>query len=292
MAATLEREVPLAPVNPLGLEGIEFIEFVTARPQAFGHGLEALGFRPVARHRSREVMRYRQGDMNIVVNGHAPDPQAGDEARIGAIGLRVAHAADAWQRALDAGAWPVASQVRPMELLIPGVLGVGGSRVYLIDRWRDFSIYDVDFIPIPTVTQTVPATAGLHWFGVVQYVGTGRTADWTAFYRSIFGFTVQPATERAGILPAGTVLVSPGGHFAMQLVEPQTGAPQATECLQRVAFGAPDVAAVVQAWRARGIGFVDEPAGLRPSARGALTSPVAGGACFELVRHGAPATAP
>ena len=172
-----------------------------------------------------------------------------------------------------------------MELLIPGVLGVGGSRLYLIDRWRDFSIYDVDFIPIPTVNQTVETTAGLHWFGVVQYVGAGRTADWAAFYQVIFGFNEQPAAERAGILPSGTVLVSPCASFAMQLVEPQPGAPDAAECLQRVAFGTPDVAAAVQAWRQRGVGFVESPADLRPSTRGALTAAMAGGACFELVRH-------
>ena len=33
--------------------------------------LETLGFKPVARHRSREVLLYRQGAMNIVVNAHA-----------------------------------------------------------------------------------------------------------------------------------------------------------------------------------------------------------------------------
>ena len=60
-------EVP----NPLGLDGIEFIEYATSRPQALGQVLEMMGFRPVARHRSREVLLYRQGDMNVVINAHA-----------------------------------------------------------------------------------------------------------------------------------------------------------------------------------------------------------------------------
>ena len=59
-------EVP----NPLGLDGIEFIEYATSRPQALGQVLETMGFRPVARHRSREVLLYRQGGMNVVINAH------------------------------------------------------------------------------------------------------------------------------------------------------------------------------------------------------------------------------
>jgi 4-hydroxyphenylpyruvate dioxygenase-like putative hemolysin len=56
--------------NPLGLDGIEFIEYGTARPQALGRVLEAMGFKPVARHRSREVLLYRQGPLNVVVNAN------------------------------------------------------------------------------------------------------------------------------------------------------------------------------------------------------------------------------
>ena len=59
--------------NPIGLDGIEFIEFATPKPQALGQVLEMAGFKPVARHRSREVLLYRQGDLNVVVNGHPSD---------------------------------------------------------------------------------------------------------------------------------------------------------------------------------------------------------------------------
>jgi 4-hydroxyphenylpyruvate dioxygenase len=65
-----EAEAINEPPNPLGMEGIEFIEYATARPQALGQVLETLGFRPIARHRSREVLLYRQGGMNVIVNAH------------------------------------------------------------------------------------------------------------------------------------------------------------------------------------------------------------------------------
>lgn len=284
MHATLEREAALATANLLGLEGIEFVEYATPRPQALGQALERMGFRPVARHRSREVLRYRQGDMNVIVNAHGVAPDA-DAPVIAAVGLRVRDAGRAWHEAVARGAWPVPVSVQPMELHIPGIHGVGTSRLYFVDRWREFSIYDVDFVPIPTVAAEVPATAGLHWFGLVQYIGHGRSDDWAAFYRELFGMQPLPAERRFGILPAGRVLASPCGSFWLQLVEPAAGADEPDEALQRVAFGAPDVPAAVQALAARGVPFVDG-GGLRVEARGALTQELLPGLMFELVQHG------
>jgi len=176
-------------------------------------------------------------------------------------------------------------KVQPMELHIPGVHGAGASRLYFVDRWREFSIYDVDFVPIPTVDTKVPAVAGLHWFGVVQYVGADRSADWCEFYTSLFGFSVLPSEQRFGILPRGSVLASPCGGFFLQLIEPDSlVVDDSGERLQRVAFGAPDVPAAVKALRARGVDFVETDT-LHTEVRGAVTRPQLGGVMFELVHH-------
>ena len=100
---------------------------------------------------------------------------------------------------------------------------MGASRIYFVDRYRDFSIYDVDFVPIPTVDPQPPALAGLHWFGIVQYIGTDRMDDWTEFYRELFGFDALPDEQRFGILPKGRILKSPCGSFYLQLIEPEPG---------------------------------------------------------------------
>ena len=286
MPLTLDREGLAAQTNPLGLEGIEFVEYRTPRPQALGQLLESVGFRPVARHRSREVLLYRQGAMNIVIDAHGLPPGTADTPTIAAVALRVRDAAAATARVVGLGAWPVPVSVQPMELHIPAVHGVGSSRIYFVDRWREFSIYDVDFVPIPTVDRQVPALAGLHWFGLVQYIGADRTAEWSEFYASLFGFSVQPAEQRFGVLPTGRILQSPCGSFWLQLIEPEPDSedPAADESWQRVAFGAPDVAAASREWRARGVAFVDGPAG-GASGRGALTQPRLGGVMFELVQH-------
>lgn len=70
MTQPTDREAISEVPNPLGLDGIEFVEYATTRPQALGQVLEMMGFRPVARHRSREVLLYRQGAMNVVINAH------------------------------------------------------------------------------------------------------------------------------------------------------------------------------------------------------------------------------
>jgi 4-hydroxyphenylpyruvate dioxygenase len=290
MQTAPDRESLADATNPLGLDGIEFIEFSTAKPQAFGQVLEMMGFRPVARHRSREVLLYRQGDMNIIINAHAGGlprtVQPNETPVIAAIAMRVQDAANAYRYAVERGAWAVPTSVEVMELNIPAIHGVGASRIYFVDRYKDFSIYDVDFTLIPTVEPKPPAVTGLHWFGVVQYIGNDRMEDWTEFYGELFGFKALPDEERYGILPKGRIMQSPCRSFYLQLIEPEPGIldVEGDESLQRVGLGTPDVLTSVTALRERGVGFV-ESQGVHSETRGALTQSYLGGAMFELVHH-------
>lgn len=286
-----DRESILDAANPLGLDGIEFIEYTTSKPQALGQVLEMMGFRPIARHRSREVLLYRQGGMNVIVNAHIPAMPDGaaptDKPVIAALALRVRDAAAAYRRALERGAWAVPSRVEVMELNIPAIHGVGKSRIYFVDRYDKFSIYDVDFVPIPTVDQHPPAVAGLHFFGIVQYIGNDRTEDWAEFYRELFGFTDLPAEQRFGILPKGRILRSPcpaSSRFYLQLIEPEASVldVEGDEGLQRIGLGSPDVLASVAELGKRGVEFV-ESRGVHIEDRGALTKTWMGSVSFELV---------
>jgi len=288
MTDSRDREAIADLPNPLGMEGIEFIEYATSKPQALGQVLEMMGFRPVARHRSREVMLYRQGGINVIVNAHAsglPHSVAPGEAPvIAAIALRVRDAAAAYRRALDLGAWAVPTHVEVMELNIPAVHGVGASRIYFVDRHREFSIYDVDFVPIPGVDTRPPALGGMHLFGVVQYIGNDRTEDWTDFYRALFGFTEMEPATRFGILPKGRILRSPCRSFYLQLIEPEPGLldVEDDERLQRIALGTADVLTAAGLLRGRGVEFV-ESSGVHVENRGALTRTHMGSLSFELV---------
>jgi 4-hydroxyphenylpyruvate dioxygenase len=269
------------PSNPLGLDGIEFIEYATTQPQALGAVLQKMGFAALARHRSREVMLYRQGTMNLIVNAHEAKT---DAPTLAAIALRVRDAAFAWKHSLELGAWEIPVHASAMELNIPGIHGVADSLIYFVDRYRDFPIYDVDFVYQENVGRNPPPLAGLHYFGVVQSILGGRTRDWLDFYRNLFGFGMLPQGQYFGVLPKGTLLESPCHKFYLQLVEPPEGADDVhwEEGLVRVGLGAPDVPAAVGALKDRGIVFVDHGT-VQPSDRGALTQFYLGGVTFELV---------
>jgi 4-hydroxyphenylpyruvate dioxygenase len=277
------RESIADATNPLGLDGIEFIEYATSKPHALGQVLERMGFRPIARHRSREVSLYRQGMMNVIINAHAGElPRAVQPTEtpvISALALRVRSAAEAYRHVIEQGAWAAATHVEVMELNIPAIHGAGASRIYFVDRYHDFSIYDVDFTPIPTVDAHPPALAGLHFFGIVQYIGTDRMEDWTEFYTRLFAFQLLPDSERFGILPKGRVLRSPCGGFYLQLIGPDSeiGNVEGDELLQRIGLGTPDVQAAVAALRERGISFVSS------NSRGALTQTYLDSVMFEIV---------
>jgi len=292
----MEREAIREAPNPIGFDGIEFIEFATSRPQALGGLLEQLGFQVVARHRSREVELYRQGQMNLIVNAQPADVprtvQPVERPVISAFAVRVRDADYAFRRALDLGAWEIPVRARAMELNIPAIHGVGESLIYFVDRYDEFSIYDIDFRAIPGAKPPTPPIEGLHFFGIVQYIGAGRTSDWVEFYSRLFGFTPLPERVRFGILPKGLLLESPCCSFYLQLIEPEPAAVDVEweEHLQRIGLGAPDIPAAVKALEHRGVEFVASET-VHASERGALTKSYLGSVMFELV-HSQPPVEP
>jgi len=284
----ISEPVTPEPHNPLGIDGIEFIEYVTAAPLALGALLEQMGFVAIARHRSREVTLYRQGTMNVIVNADPGAlPQSGIDPQstiISAIALRVRDANVAYQHAIDQGAWAIQTRAGAMELNIPGVHGAGDSILYFVDRFSDFSIYDVDFKPIPHAPTHPPALAGMHFFGVVQAIGANRSPEWIDFYQQLMDFQPLPEGHYFGVVPKGTLLQSPCHSFYLQLVEPPEGAGglRWNEQLIRIGIGAPDVLAAVRELKQRGIIFIDRETA-PASEKGALTQLYKGGVSFELV---------
>ena len=126
--------------NPMGTDGFEFIEYAAPDPKAMGELFERMGFKPVARHRHKNVILYRQGGINFIVNAE-PDSFAQRFARqhgpsICAIAFRVQDAKAAYERAIALGAWGYAGVAGPGELNIPAIKGIGDSLIYLVDRWR------------------------------------------------------------------------------------------------------------------------------------------------------------
>jgi 4-hydroxyphenylpyruvate dioxygenase len=179
--------------NPMGLEGFEFVEFAAPVPHTLEPLFEKLGFTLVARHRSKDVVLFRQGDINFIVN-REPKSLAGyfaAEHGPSACGLafRVRDAHKAYARALELGAQPLDMPTGPMELRLPAIRGIGGAPLYLIDRYEDGkSIYDIDFEFLPGVPRR-PVGHGLKIVDHLTHnVYRGRMSYWADFYTKLFNF--------------------------------------------------------------------------------------------------------
>src|SRR5580698_1332155 len=139
--------------NPLGTDGFEFVEFTSQDPQALSRLFSAMGFTAVARHRSKNVLHYKQGGINFILNmeprGQAAEFRGAHGPSINAMAFRVRDAGLALRTALERGAKEIKGSIGPMELNIPAIQGIGGSFLYLVDRYGAQEIYDVDFVPIP-----------------------------------------------------------------------------------------------------------------------------------------------
>ena len=179
--------------NPMGLMGFEFVEFASPVPGVLEPLFEKMGFTLVARHRSKDVDLYRQGDINFIVNREPKSNAAYFAAEHGAsacsMAFRVKDSHKAYARALEQGAQPIEIPTGPMELRLPAIRGIGGAPLYLIDRFEDGkSIYDIDFEFLPGVERHPKG----HGFRMIDHlthnVYKGRMAFWGAFYERIFNF--------------------------------------------------------------------------------------------------------
>jgi 4-hydroxyphenylpyruvate dioxygenase len=179
--------------NPMGLMGFEFVEFASPVPNVLEPLFEKMGFSLVAKHRSKDVVLFRQGEANFIVNREPRSLAAYFAAEHGpsACGLafRVRDAHKAYALALERGAQPVEIPTGPMELRLPAVKGIGGAPLYLIDRFEDGkSIYDIDFEFLPGVDRR-PKGHGLRVIDHLTHnVYRGRMAYWGGFYERLFGF--------------------------------------------------------------------------------------------------------
>ena len=211
------REVPPLP-PPSRVDGIEFLEFAmdAASAAAFERVLQGLGFALAGRHRSKDVARWRQGDVNIVVNrekeGFAHSFNITHGPSVCAMALRVDDASKTLDRAVKLLDRPFRGAVGPGELDIPAVRGLGGSLIYFVDRkTRLGDLWEVDFLPVGTAGQ---ADAGLTRFDhISQSMEYEEMLSWLLFYTSLLDLRPRPVQD----------VIDPGGVVQSQAVETEDG---------------------------------------------------------------------
>jgi 4-hydroxyphenylpyruvate dioxygenase len=258
--------------NPLGTDGFEFVEFTAPEPDRLKGLFEQMGFVAVSRHRSKNVLRFAQGDINFILNMEPTGQPAAFRTDHGpsanAMAFRVRDAGRALALAVERGATPVAARVGPMELNIPAIEGIGGSLLYLVDRYGAQEIYDVDFVPIEGARPS--EAVGLTYLDHLTHnVHRGQMARWAEFYERIFNFReiryFDIEGKQTGLI--SKAMTSPCGKIRIPLNESQDDHSQIEEFLrdyrgegiQHIALGTNDIYASVEAMAADGVKFQESP---------------------------------
>jgi 4-hydroxyphenylpyruvate dioxygenase len=260
--------------NPIGTDGFEFVEYTAPDVGALNALFERMGFRAVARHRSKAVTLYRQGGINFIVNAE-PDSHGSRFAKAHgpsacAMAFRVKDAGAAYRKLISLGAAPFANQVGPMELNIPAIEGIGGSVIYLVDRYGEQSIYDVDFVASDPSRGFAHKGAGLTEIDHVTHnVFRGNMNQWAGFYERLFNFREIRYFDIEGKLTGlkSRAMTSPDGKIRIPINESADDKSQIEEYLhlyrgegiQHIALAADDIYKPVELLKARGVKFQDTP---------------------------------
>ncbi len=260
------------PHNPLGTAGFEFVEFTADDTKTLGPLFESLGFTAIAKHRTKNVLRYQQGDINFLINCE-PRAQAlqfrKEHGRSAcAMAFRVEDAQKAFKLAKERGAKPYQrDKVSAMELNIPAILGIGGSLIFLVDRYGDSTIYDTDF---KTITNHQTHSVGLRFIDHLTHnVYPGHMDQWAKFYQDIFNFREIHYFDIKGQQTGLTsrAMTSPCGKIKIPINESEDEQSQINEYLrdyhgegiQHIALATDDIYQTIEKLRANGIKFLDVP---------------------------------
>ncbi|MDD5578292.1 MAG: 4-hydroxyphenylpyruvate dioxygenase [Methylobacter sp.] len=261
-------------LNPVGTDGFEFVEYTAPDTRELEKLFTRMGFAAIAKHRSKDVVLYRQGQINFIIN-HEPASFAQAFAKVHgpsicAFAIRVKNAAECFKRVIKLGALPYQGDVGPMELNIPAIRGIGHSLIYLVDRYgEEHSIYDVDFIPLQGVNlkpEGIGLTAIDHLTHNVYHGGMDK---WAEFYQRLFRFREIRYFDIHGKITGlkSRAMTSPCGKIRIPINEPTDAKSQIQEYLdvyhgegiQHIALATNDIYATVEHLRGNGVRFMDVP---------------------------------
>jgi len=253
--------------------GVAFIEFsVDDRSAAeLAQFFAGLGFRLVGRHKSKAVERWSQGDINLVINrekeGFAHSHYIMHGPSVCAIGLKVPSAAAALERAQKLCDTPFHQKVRPGELDIPAVRGMGGSLLYFLDETSTLGhVWDIEFDPVAPAAPEAGLTVVDH---ISQSMHYEEILSWLLFYTSLFEVVKTPQvdiTDPGGIVRS-QVVQTVDGALRITMNASQSARTQSSRFLneyfgsgvQHLAFATDDIVATAARLRANGVEVLPIP---------------------------------
>jgi 4-hydroxyphenylpyruvate dioxygenase len=272
-AARLPR-APATPTMPApaDVSRVAFIEFAADETEAtaLGNMLRALGFSPTGKHRRKSVVRWQQGEINIVLNteregfAHSHDVMHGGS--VCALGLVVPDVAAAMARA-DALAIPAFAQpVGPDEMQIASVRGIGGSLIYFVEAGTEVEVWAREFVPTGTDASGIGLTAIDH---IAQTMMYEEFLGALLYYVALFDVTKTPQVEIAdplGLVQSqavesrnGALRITLNGSMAQQTLSNRFVAGYMGAGVQHIAFACPDAFAAAAAARGAGLDMLTIP---------------------------------
>ncbi|MCC6138913.1 MAG: VOC family protein, partial [Bdellovibrionaceae bacterium] len=176
--------------NPVGLDGMDFMEYVGTDATLFEKLFVRLGFRHVATHKTKNILLYRQGDIQFFINkehaGFAASFTKAHGPCISATGFRVHNAEEAFKIAVSRGAKPYTNEAEK-TFPIPAIYGIGDSLVYFVDKKVSDLIYKENF-NYDLASENIVGSG----FTVVDHmtnnVPMGEMQKWCDFYEKVFNF--------------------------------------------------------------------------------------------------------
>lgn len=259
--------------NPAGTDGMEFVEFASSEPETLDSLFRSMGFTPVAKHKSRELTLYRQGDINYILNA--------DPASFGArftdlhgpcapsMAWRVVDAQHAFEHAIKCGAVPYEGNDKILD--VPAIEGIGGSLLYFIDKYGDKgSIYPLHGFEWLGEADPKPKGFGFYYLDHLTHnVLRGNMDKWYSFYNKLFNFKQIRFFDIEGKLTGlfSRALTSPCGKIRIPINESADEKSQIEEYLkkyngegiQHIAVGTEDIYAATDQLADQGLKFMPGP---------------------------------
>ncbi|MBA5777413.1 4-hydroxyphenylpyruvate dioxygenase [Stappia sp. F7233] len=224
--------------NPAGTDGFEFVEFAHPEAGKLDALFRRMGYRPVARHKTKAITVYRQGDINYIVNAEPGSFAARFVEKHGpcapSMAWRVVDADHALAHAVAMGAEEYTGDDKTLD--VPAIKGIGGSLLYFVDRYgAKGSPYSAEFDWLGDVDPK-PEGVGFYYIDHLTHnVFRGNMDKWWDFYRTLFNFRQIHFFNIEGRLTGlvSRAITSPCGKIRIPLNESTDDKSQIEEYLRK-----------------------------------------------------------
>lgn len=223
--------------NPVGLNGMDFMEYTGPDAAIFENMFARMGFKKVAKHKSKDIDLWRQGDIQFFINKEKKGFNASFAELHGpsicSTGFRALDAKTAFEVAVSRGAKPFTDEAQK-TFPVPAIYGIGDSLIYFVDPKMSDLIYKENFNYDLSKENIVGSG-----FTVIDHmtnnVPVGEMQKWCDFYEKVFNFKERRFFDIKGAKTGliSKVMRAPDGKITVPINEPTDGKSQIQEYIEQ-----------------------------------------------------------